>query len=121
MTDHRTVSRLLLTGLLSLTIGCIPYTMGSTAQTVPVGEQSRTTTAGFIIGGGSDLKDSENAGGTTNMPMSDVEIQWGLTDHSDIGLRVPGGSGLVLNHKTRHRGAAHPDSAGVATLIGGGW
>lgn len=120
MSYQRTVSRLLLTGLLSLTIGCIPYTMGSTAQTVPVGEQSRTTTAGFIIGGGSDLTNSEGDTPATNMPMSDVEIRWGLTDHSDLGIRIPGGSGLVLNHKTRLQGAAHPDSAGFATLIGGG-
>jgi hypothetical protein len=120
MPDHRDVARLLLTSLLSLSIGCIPYTMGSTAQTVPVGEQVRTTTAGFIIGGGSDLKDAESSSGTTNMPMSDVEIRWGLTDHSDLGIRIPGGSGLVLNHKTRRQGAAHPDSAGFATLIGGG-
>lgn len=120
MSYHRTTSHLILCGVLALTSACIPYTMGSTAQTVPVGEQVRTTTAGFVIGGGSDLRDSIGGTGSTNVAMSDVEVRWGLTDHSDLGVRVPGASGLVLNYKTRQRGAAHPDSAGFATLIGGG-
>jgi hypothetical protein len=108
------------TALVTGLVGCIPYTMGSTAQTVPAGEQVRTTTAGFVIGGGSDLQDAEGGNGSTNMPMSDVEVRWGLTDHSDLGIRIPGASGIILNHKTRQKGAAHPDSAGFATLIGGG-
>lgn len=120
MSYHRFTSHLILCGVLALTTACIPYTVGSTAQTVPVGEQVRTTTAGFVIGGGSDLRDSIGGYSRSNVPMSDVEVRWGLTDHSDLGIRVPGASGLVLNYKTRQRGAAHPDSVGFATLIGGG-
>jgi hypothetical protein len=120
MSHLRSSFSLILCGVLTLTTACIPYTVGSTAQTVPVGEQVRTTTAGFVIGGGSDLRDSIGASGRTNVPMSDVEVRWGLTDHSDLGLRIPGASGLVLNYKTRRQGAAHPDSAGFATMIGGG-
>ena len=119
MSHHRIIVGRILSVLLALT-GCIPYTVGSTAQTVPVGEQVRTTTAGFVIGGGSDLRDSIGGARSTNVPLSDVEVRWGLTDHSDLGIRVPGASGLVLNYKARHQGSAHPDSAGFATLIGGG-
>jgi len=32
--------------------------------------------------------------------MSDVEVRWGLTDHFDLGLRIPGASGLVLNYRS---------------------
>lgn len=55
-----------------------------------------------------------------NVPMSDVETQWRLTDHSDLGIRIPGARAIVLNHKVRYRGVAHSDSAGFATVIGGG-
>ena len=92
-------------GLLLGLVGCIPYTIGSTAQTAPVGEQIRTTTAGFVIGGGSDLQDADGGNGNTNMPMSDVEVRWGLTDHSDLGIRLQGrvGSSSITRRAIRAR------------------
>ena len=105
----------------TLAAGCLPYTVGSTAQTVPVGEVVRTSNAAFVLGGSAPFDDSTGTGGaSSNFPSSDVEVRFGLTDHSDFGLRIPSGSGLVVNYKRRHSGAANPDSAGFASMWGAG-
>lgn len=104
---------------LLLSAGCLPYSMGSTAQPVREGELLRTTSAGFVIGGGGRLDDSSGTG-SLNVPSSDQELRFGLSDRSDVGLRVVSGSGLVLNYKRRHAGAADPDSAAFATMWGAG-
>lgn len=105
--------------LLWVASACLPYSMGSTAQPVREGEMLRTTSAGFVIGGGSRLDDSTGTG-SLNVPSSDQELRFGLSDRSDVGLRVVSGSGLVLNYKRRHAGAADPDSAAFSTMWGGG-
>jgi hypothetical protein len=107
--------------LLLLSTACLPYTVGSTAQTVPQGEVVRTVNASFVIGGSAPFDDSTGTvGGSANFLSSDQEIRFGLSDRSDVGLRITSASGLVFNYKRRHSGAAHPDSAGVATMWGAG-
>ncbi len=100
---------------------CLPYTVGQGAQTVPEGETFRTTTGGFVLGGAAPFDDSTGTtGASSNYAMSDQEIRFGLTDRSDVGLRVTSASGLVINYKRRHVGAANPDSAGFSTMWGAG-
>lgn len=101
---------------------CLPYTVGSTAQTVPQGNVVRTSNASFVIGGRGRFDDtaSSQTADFPNLLTSDQEIRYGLSDYSDVGLRVASASGLVFNYKRRHAGAAHPDSAGFATMWGAG-
>lgn len=122
MTRQFTLIRRLLAVLsTTLAVGCLPYTVGSTAQTVPVGEMVRTTNAAFVLGGSAPFDDSTGTGGTSaNFLSSDVELRFGLSDHSDFGLRIPSASGLVVNYKRRHTGVANPDSAGFASMWGAG-
>ena len=85
-----------------------------------MGEIVRTTSAAFVLGGSAPFDSSTGSGGSANFLSSDVEMRFGLTDHSDFGLRIPGGSGLVVNYKRRHIGVANPDSAGFASMWGAG-
>ncbi|WKW12189.1 hypothetical protein Strain138_001471 [Pseudogemmatithrix spongiicola] len=100
--------------------GCLPYTIGNTAQTTPKGEISKTTTAGFAIGVGGRFADSNTVSPQANLLLSDQEIRFGIDDGADIGLRITSASGLVGNLKRRHSGANHVDSAAFATSIGVG-
>lgn len=118
--SFRPSARLALVMLL-LTTACLPYTVGSTAQTVPQGELVRSTNASFVLGGGAPFDDSTGTGGTSaNFLSTDQELRYGTSDATDFGLRVTSGSGLVINFKRRHSGTAHPDSAAFASLWGAG-
>jgi hypothetical protein len=95
--------------------GCLPYTIGSTAQTVPAGETVRTGVA-YIIPNAIGL-DGEHE---SLLRGIDVELRRGLDDRSDIGLRVPASSGLVFTYKRRLAGSSAPESAALAVMVGGG-
>lgn len=106
---------------LLVAVGCLPYTVGSTAQTVPEGERRSSTTAGFVLGGAGPFDDTTGTvGASSNYLVSDQELRFGLSDRSDLGMRITSASGLVLNYKRRHSGAADPDSAAFATMWGAG-
>jgi hypothetical protein len=87
---------LLLVGA-TLATGCIPYAVGSTARTVPVGKHTRTTTA-FVIPNGVE-SDGDSVAAT--IPGVDGEARFGIDDKSDFGVRVPSWSGVVVNYKRR--------------------
>lgn len=93
---------------------CLPYTVGSTAQTVPAGETSHSTSAYFIPNGVS-LDD------TVAAPLggANYEYRHGLDVRSDIAVRfLPGGA--IANYKRRlGRDTSHVRPA-VAFLAGGG-
>lgn len=101
---------------ITLATGCLPYIVGSTAQTVPAGETTRTGIVYYIP----DAVDLDQA---VAGPMrgSDVEIRYGLDDKSDIGFRVPAYSGAVFTYKRRVAGTANPDSAAMSVMAGGGF
>lgn len=105
--------------LLSLAAGCLPYTVGTTAQTVPVGERRVTTSLSYVIGSGSEY-DSTRGGGRNIMAVSDAEVRLGVTDNADVGLRLTSLSGFVVNLKTRHTDEASPDAPAFATMLGAG-
>src|SRR5207244_9544394 len=49
----------------------------------------------------------------------DMEARYGLDERSDIGVRVPGLVGIVLNYKRRLTGESPTDPA-LAMIVGGG-
>jgi hypothetical protein len=102
---------------LPLIAGCLPYTVGTTAQTVPEGETTRTGIV-YYIPDAIDLKNDSVAG---PMRGTDLEIRYGLSDKSDIGFRVPAYSGAVFTYKRRLTGSANPDSAAISVMTGGGF
>lgn len=103
--------------VLPLLVGCLPYTVGSTAQTVPEGETTRTGIV-YYIPDAVDLKNDSVAG---PMRGTDFEIRYGLSEKSDIGFRVPSYSGAVFTYKRRLAGSASPDSAAFSVMTGGGF
>lgn len=119
---HRTrvVGLLFIWGVVLLAgTACVPYTVGTTAQTVPVGDTKSFSNIGLVIGGAPEF-DSTRA--YLSQPViADAEVRRGVTDDADIGLRVTSGSGIVVNYKQRRSGDAHPDSAAFATMIGAGF
>lgn len=106
-----------LTLTMALAGGCLPYTVGSTAQTVPEGETTRTGIV-YYIPDAVDLKHDSVAG---PMRGTDLEVRYGLSDKSDIGFRIPSYSGAVFTYKRRLAGTADPDSGAVAFMAGGGF
>ena len=117
----RPVNYLVVLAATTVVVGCVPYAVGSTARTVPVSERTRTTTA-FVIPNGVESKGDSVA---VTMPGLDSEIRWGIDSKSDIGVRVPSWSGVVVNYK--HRLDAAPAQAiadtgvAVSALVGAGF
>ena len=101
---------------LALSTACIPYSVGNTAQTMPRGERSNTSSL-YIIPNGVALRDSVAA----TLWGIDNEYRYGLDDHSDVGLRIPSGTGIVVNYKRRLAGSSDLDSAAVAMMFGAGF
>jgi len=100
----------LLAGTLALA-GCIPYTVATTAEPVRQGEHQATMPT-FVMPSFGRL---DSARSFSNIVV-DYESRWGVSDRADLGLRVPGGSGLVLNYK--HLLSA-PDSRTKVALMPG--
>ena len=99
--------------LLPLT-ACLPYTVGTSAQTVPANESTRSASS-YFAPSAVKLDDSVAA------PMFGVDVEWrhGLDATSDVGIRaLPGGATVSYKHRfgpdTSHAGSAR------AFAIGGG-
>lgn len=97
--------------------GCLPYAAGTTAH--PVGEDEgpvASTTVYAVPDGleGIDTDDQEEAVGYMGI---DTEIRFGIDEHSDVGVRVPGFSGAVVDYKRRVVGSE--DSRFAMAVMGG--
>jgi hypothetical protein len=112
---HNVVRRLAaLSPAIFLGVGaCLPYTVGSTARTVPTNETTVNTSWYFI----------PNAyrlpGDTIATPLAgtDVEVRHGLGPRADLGLRLlPGG--VMIDYKQRLD--SDPTATGTAVSIMGG-
>lgn len=98
---------------------CIPYSVGSTARTVPAGKHTRSSTA-FVIPNGFEAKGDTAA---ATMPGLDTELRYGIDDRSDFGVRIPSWSGVVVNYKRRLDAkpvAAAADTGTAVSLLAGG-
>lgn len=103
-------------GVLLLLAGCIPYTVGQTAQTVAPSEATYSQST-FLMPRGYELRGDS---ATRSLPRAgaDIEYRYGLDDAMDVGVRLPSLSGLIVNVKRRQR----DEQAGVwrAYTLGGG-
>ena len=100
--------------LLACVTGCIPYTVGSTARPVRVGDHS-TTMSTFVMPSFGRLDSTRSF---SNIAV-DLERRWGVDSRSDLGVRVTSGSGMVVNYKRLLTG---PDvRADVAIMTGAGF
>ena len=93
---------------------CLPYTVGTSAQTVPANESTRSASS-YFAPNAVKLDDSVAA------PMFGLDVEWrhGLDAFSDVGFRVASG-GAMANYK--HRFGADTSHAGSARAFqfGGG-
>ncbi len=91
---------------------CLPYTVGTSAQTVPANETTRSVSS-YFAPNAVKLDDSVAA------PMFGLDFEWrhGLDAWSDVGVRViPGGTMADYKHRfgpdTSHAGVARAFSVG---------
>ena len=96
--------------------GCIPLTVGSTAKPVPAGTITNSTSF-YVVPNSFD--DSVNKRAYPRYGV-DPEVRFGFDDHSDIGVRLPSGSGIVANYKRRLDGVSQAPGAATALMVGGG-
>ena len=108
--------------LLSLTTGCISYTVGMGAETTPAGERSTTNSVNVVPGTLRGSTDENTV--PTRRPSVDTDFRFGIDDRTDIGFRVATYSGFMLTWK-RQLGAidssATPENRRrTALMLGGG-
>ena len=98
------------------TAGCIPLTVGSTAQPVPVGTTVHSMSMYVVPNSVHDSIDNRS------FPRYgiDPEVRFGLDDRSDIGVRAPSFSGIVANYKRRLNGVSQAPGTATAIMVGGG-
>lgn len=100
---HAVVSALALSG-------CLPYSVGQTVKTAPRGELVVSQSSQFVpvdspfeeggADGGcdEDCRRAEAGGGSVSFG---AEARVGLTERSDVGVRLVGGAGVGVTYKTR--------------------
>jgi hypothetical protein len=99
------------------TTGCIPFTVGSTARPVAVGERVHTTSM-YVVPNSWEDSTSDRALSRYGV---DPEVRFGLDERSDIGVRAPSFSGIVANYKRRLDGVSDAPGAATAVMVGGGF
>ena len=94
---------------------CLPYTVGSTARTVPAHETTRTTSWYFIPNA------IKMPGDSVAGPLagSNFEFRRGLDERSDIGLRLMPG-GVASDYKRRIDGDVTGTRTAFAYIAGAG-
>jgi hypothetical protein len=96
--------------------GCIPLTVGSTAEPVPVGTTIRSLSM-YVVPNSVD--DSINNRSFPRYGV-DPEVRFGFDERSDIGVRAPDFSGIVANYKRRLNGVSGAPGTATALMVGGG-
>lgn len=100
--------------------GCIPYTVGTTAHPTEPGELVSSGTLYFIPNGVEAFADSADTEEGATYSGIDAEVRFGLDQVSDVGLRVPGFSGVVVNYKRRLNPNEDRDAPATAAMVGAG-
>jgi hypothetical protein len=96
---------------------CTPYTVASTARTLDPGERSTTQMLSVVPRGLVTQRDSASM----SVPGYDREHRSGRGDRSDLGVRVNGGSGIILTHKQRLGANTADEGLATAVMLGGGF
>lgn len=91
--------------------GCLPYAAGGTAQPVPPGQRTEGFSLYAIPGGVENHIDSTSI----NLISADPEVRWGITEGTDVGVRLPSFSGFVVTLKRRF--GSDGDTARAAVAI----
>jgi hypothetical protein len=119
--SQRTLALALLTGAAVVLAGCVSYTIGQGAGTVAPGERTLTSTMNVVPG---TLKANGTTETPTRRPSMDSEVRYGLSDRSDLGLRVATMSGAIVTYKRQLLNPAAAPRIGdrwrVATSVGAG-
>lgn len=96
---------------------CIPYATGTTALTTPRGQMQPSASVYFIPGGLERLTVDSTSGSYFGI---DSEMRVGLDDRSDLGIRTPGWTGLVINYKHRIDGRPEETGPALSYMVGAG-
>jgi hypothetical protein len=99
---------------------CIAYSVGTTARPTPKGEFQPNLSVYFVPNGIEDVGSDGSVKSSLAYASADFEGRWGLTDHSDLGLRIPAGSGAIVNYKRLLNGTNDPSRMAVSALVGTG-
>jgi hypothetical protein len=116
MSAFRRRSALAATLVLLPLAACLPYTVGTSAQTVPANESTHSAST-YFAPNAVKLDDSVAA------PMFGVDFEWrhGLDAQSDVGFRaLSGGATASYKHRfgadTSHAGSARAFSIGAGVI-----
>ena len=108
---------------LALLPACIPYGVGTTAHPAPRGRltQSSVVYAAPEVDALRAVDDGspEPDRGVRGLAV-DAEARWGVDERTDVGVRVPAMSGIVVNAKRRLGARVDSTRAAVAVMGGAG-
>lgn len=96
--------------------GCIPYTVGHTARPARKREV-KVTTSLFMV---DKNKESYSPPEGWNYVGVDLEGRAGLTDRTDVGLRVVSANGFVLSAMRRMNGTSEDPGPSLSVKLGAG-
>lgn len=95
---------------------CLPYTMGSTARTVPAHETTRST-QWYYIPNAIKVPGDSIAG---PLAGTNFEFRHGLDSRADIGLLIMPASGVAVDYKRRIDGDLTGTRTALSYSVGGG-
>lgn len=102
---------------------CIPYGVGTTAHPAPRGRFTRSSVV-YAVPEVDALRAADDGGASTDGGVRglavDAEARWGMDERTDVGIRVPAMSGIVLNAKRRLGRDVDTTRAAVAVMSGAG-
>src|SRR5687768_6983231 len=122
MPDHVRMRRLLVLLTPFLLTSCISYSVGTTARPAPPGTFQQGSSVYFIPNGIESMDDDADDEVEVGLSYASADWQgrWGLSDRSDLSLRIPAGSGVIVTYKRLLNGANDPDRTAISVLAGTG-
>src|SRR5947207_3102642 len=112
--------RLLILLLPFVVTGCISYSVGTTARPVPRGEFQQASSFYFIPNGIESTKSNGDVDESLAYASADWQGRWGLSDRSELSLRVPAASGVIVTYKRLLNGPNDPGRIAISAIAGGG-
>ena len=121
MPGMRTLPPLILLSVTALLMtSCITYSVGTTARPVPTGEFQANLMVYSIPNGVESTSTDDGFEEGLSYGSADFEGRWGLSEKSDLGLRVPAGSGVIVNYKRLLNEKNDPNRVAFSALAGAG-
>lgn len=104
----------------ALLTSCISYTVGTTARPVPQDKFQQNHSVYFIPNGIESVNEDDSVDASVAYGSADWEGRWGLSDRSDLALRVPAASGAILTYKHMLNRVNDPERMAISTIVGTG-